>query len=200
MQYPAWPGLQGMPVRGLHTYTAELHAGDIRNGAALSSGVLFVAGDALRYEMQGTGPFAHMVLLARLDSGQAQLVNPAGNTYLEGSFTPQRWMDIGYLLEAFPAVTSPRILASKEELLGREQISGYKVSKIRRTGREILFGEERDFAEFFWLAEESCIPLRHENDRVRTELTMIRREVLDDALFALPPACRKVSSLAELLK
>ena len=196
----AWQGLPGMPVHGLHTYVAKLSTSDMRSGTTLGAGALFVAGDTLRYEMQGTGPLEHMVLLARLDSGQAQLVNPAGNKYLEGSFAPRRWVDIGYLLEAFPAVMSPRVLTSKEELLGREKFSGYKVSKIRRTGREVLFGEEREFTEFFWLAEESCIPLRHENGRIRSDLTEIRRQNLDDSLFALPSAYRKVSSLAELLK
>jgi hypothetical protein len=196
----AWQGFQGAPVQGLRTYVAELRASDLRDGTELSTGALFVAHDNLRYEMRGSGPLEHLILLARLDSGQARLINPAGNKYLEGSFMPQRWMDIGHLLEAFPKAAPPRILSSSEELLGRETISGYKVSKIRRTGREILFGEERDFTEFFWLTEESCIPLRHENDRIRSELAKIREQALDDSLFALPAGCRKVASFADLLK
>jgi hypothetical protein len=195
-----WQGFQGAPVHGLRTYVAELHTTDLHDGTELSTGSLFVAHDKLRYEMQGAGPLEHLILLVRLDSGQALLVNPAGNKYLEGSFTPRRWMDIGYLLEAFPKVAPPRILSSREEALGKEMLFGYKVSKIRRTGREVLFGEERDFTEFFWLTEASCIPLRHENGRVRSELTNIREQALDDSLFALPAACRKVSSFAELLQ
>ena len=197
---PIWQGFPGMPVFGLRMYAAELHTRDIRDGTKLSTGALFVAHAALRYEMRGTGPLEQMILLARLDSGQAQLVNPAGNKYLEGSFAPRRWADIGYLLEAFPKVMPPRILSSKEELVGKEQLSGYKVNKIRRTGREVVFGEEREFTEFFWLAEESFIPLRHERGMVLSEVTNIRQKAFDDSLFALPAECRKVSSFAELLK
>ena len=185
---------------GSRMYVAELHTSDIRDGTKLGTGALFVARDVLRYEMQGTGPLGQMILLARLDSGQAQLVNPAGNKYIEGNFAPRRWVDIGYLLGAFPKVMPPRILSSNEELLGKEEISGYKVGKIRRTGREVMFGEEKDFTEFFWLAEESPIPLRHERGMIVSEMTNIRQKALDDSLFALPAGCRKVASFADLLK
>jgi hypothetical protein len=172
----------------------------MRDGTELNTGMLFVSHGKLRYEMQGSGPLERMILLARLDSGQAWLVNPARNKYLEGSFAPQRWMDIGHLLRAFPKIASPRIISSDEKLLGRETFHGYKASKIRRAGREILFGEERDFTELFWLAEEFCIPLRHEYDMVRSELTNIRENTPADSLFTLPAECRKVSSFAELLQ
>ena len=195
-----WQGFQGSSVHGLRSYTAELRTSDLRDGTELSTGALFVAHDALRYEMRGSGPLEHLVLLARLDTGQALLVNPAGNACLEGNFTPRRWMDIGYLLEAFPKVAHPRIMASNEEALGTESLHGYKVSKIRRTGKAVLFGEKRDFTEYFWLAEESCIPLRHEDDMIRSELTQIREQPLAESLFTFPPACRKLASFAELLQ
>jgi hypothetical protein len=197
---PIWQAFPGIPGFGLHTYAAELHSSDTRNGTKLNTGALFVARNAVRYEMQGTGPLEQMILLARLDSGQAWLVNPAGNKCLEGNFAPRRWADIGYLLEAFPKVMPPRIISSNEETLGKELLSGHKVSKIRRTGREVVFGEERDFTEFFWLAEESCIPLRHERGMVISEVTNIRQQALDASLFAFPSECRKVSSFAELLQ
>ena len=195
-----WQGFQGTPTHGLHTYGAGLRTSDIRDGTELRTGILYISHGRLRYEMQGSGPLEHMILLARLDSGQAWLVNPAGNSYLEGSFAPQRWMDIEYLLAAFPKVTHPRIISANEELLGGEILNGYKVIKVRRTGRAILFGEEREFTEVFWLAEESCIPLRHENNTVRTDLTNIHKKTLEDTLFALPAECRKVSSIVELLQ
>ena len=193
-------GFQGTPVHGLRSYTAELRTSDIRDNAELSTGALFVAHDALRYEMRGTEPLEHMILLARLDSGQALLVNPTGNACLEGNFIPRRWMDIGYLLEAFPKVAHPRIMASNEEALGTEKLHGYTVSKVRRTGTAVLFGEKRDFTEYFWLAEESCIPLRHENDMTRSELTNIREQPLADSLFTFPASCRKVGSFADLVQ
>jgi len=195
-----WQMLQGTPTHGLPTYAAQLRTSDIHNGTELGTGVLFVSHGKLRYEMQGAGPLEQMVLLARLDAGQAWLVNPANNSCIEGSFTPQRWMDIGYLLGAFPKVAHPRVINDKEELLGRETLSGYTVKKLRRTGRKILFGEEKDFTEFFWLAEESCIPLRHEDDMIRSELTDIHKKAIADSLFTLPAECRKVSSFAELLQ
>jgi hypothetical protein len=197
---PVWQSFQGTPTHGLRAYSADLRTNDIRDGTVVCTGALFVAQDALRYEMQGTGPLERMILLARLDSGQAWLVNPANNRYMDGSFAPQRWMDIRYLLEAFPEVAHPRIIAVNEELLGKEILHGYKVSKIRRTGRSVLFGEEKDFTELFWLAEESCIPLRHEDGTARTELTNIREQALAESLFTLPSACRKVSSFVELLQ
>ncbi|MDR0466655.1 MAG: hypothetical protein LBH94_04790 [Deltaproteobacteria bacterium] len=196
----SWKGFQGAPVQGSRAYVAELHTSDLRDGSKLGVGALYVARDNLRYELNGKGPLKHVFLLVRLDSGQARLVNAAGNKYLEGSFTPQRWMDIGHLLGAFPKVASPRIISSNEELLGREELAGYKADKILRTGREVLFGEEREFAEFFWLTDESCIPLRHENGRVRSELANIREKDLDDSLFELPDECRKVASISELLQ
>jgi len=192
--------IQGSPMHGWDSYTAELRAGDMRDGTVLRTGALFVAHGKLRYEMKGTEPLEYMVLLARLDAGQAWLVNPANNNCLEGSFTPQRWMDIGYLLAAFPKVMQPRIIASKEEVLGKEMLSGYKTGKIRRTGRHMLFGEEKDFTETLWLAEEFCIPLRHEDGIASTELTKIRKQAVDASLFTLPAACRKVASFAELLQ
>ena len=140
-----------------------------------------------------------MILLAKLDSGQAQLVNPANNACIEGNFTPRDWIDIGYLLEAFPQVAHPRIIASSEELLGKEMLHGYQVNKFRRTGKAMLFGEEKNFTEYFWLAEESPITLRHENDMVRSELTKIREKTPVDSLVTFPAECRKVSSFAELL-
>jgi len=197
---PPWQGFQGTPVHGLSSYAAELRTSDMRDGAELRSGMLFVAHGKLRYEMQGAGPLERMILLAGLDSGQAWLVNPANNSCLAGSFTPQRWMDIGYLLEAFPKVAHSRIVSSKEELLGKETLLGYKTGKIRRTGRAVLFGEEQDFTEFFWLAEEFCIPLRHEDGMLRSELTRIHKKTVDDSLFTLSAECRKVSSLADLLQ
>ena len=194
-----WHGFQGQPAHGLSTYTAQMRTSDIRDGRELGTGKLFVAHNKLRYEMQGTKPLEQMVLLARLDSGRAWLVNPTGNACLEGSFAPQHWMDIEYLLEAFPGVVRSRIIVSTEEPLGKERHSGYKVSKIRRTGRKVLFGEEKDFTEFFWLAEESSIPLLHEDGMTRTELANIRKEELADSLF-LPTGCRKVPSFADLLQ
>jgi hypothetical protein len=195
-----WQGFQGTPVHGLRAYTAELRTSDIRGGAESASGTLYLAQGALRYEMQGAGPLEHLILLARLDAGQAWLVNPSGGKCLEGSFAPRRWMDIGYLLGAFPKVMLPRIIAHSEELLGTETLLGYKVSKIRRTGREVLFGEERDFTELFWLAEEFCVPLRHENGLIRSDLTKIREQASADSLFTLPAGCRKASSFADLLQ
>lgn len=195
-----WQDFHGTPLHGLRSYAAELRTSDLRDGTESGAGALFVAHNALRYEIREAGSLEHMILLARLDSGQALLVNPANNACLEGNFTPQRWMDIGYLLEAFPKVAHPRIMVSSEERLGTERIHGYKVSKIRRTGKAVLFGEERDFTEYFWLAEESCIPLRHENDTVRSELTKIREQSLDASFVAFPAACRKVGSFAELLQ
>jgi len=195
-----WRGFPGTPIFWSRMYVAELHTRDSRDGAKLGAGALFVSRDVLRYEMRGTGPLEQTILLARLDSGQARLVNPAGNKYIEGNFAPRRWVDIGYLLEAFPKVAPPRILSSNEEVLGKEQLSGYKVSKIRRTGREVMFGEEKDFTELFWLAEESPIPLRHERGMVISEMTNIRQQALDDSLFALPAGCRQVASFADLLK
>jgi hypothetical protein len=197
---PTWQGFQGLPAHGVRAYAAQLRTNDIRDGTELSVGMLFVSHGKLRYEMQGSGPLERMILLARLDSGQAWLVNPSNNTCLEGRFAPQRWMDIGHLLRAFPKIAHPRIIASNEELLGREMIHGYKAGKIRRTGREVVFGEERDFTEFFWLAEEFCIPLRHEYNMIRTELTNIREQASADSLFTLPAECRKVSSFVELLR
>jgi hypothetical protein len=173
---------------------------DLRDGAELGAGLLCVSQGALRYEMHDPGPFGGMILLARLDSGQAWLVNPAGKACLEGAFAPRRWMEIGYLLEAFPKIARPRILASNEEVLGSERIFDYKTVQIRLTGRAVLFGEERDFTELFWLAEEFCIPLRHERDMVRTELTRISKDAPEDSFFTLPADCRKASSLVELLK
>jgi len=79
-------------------------------------------------------------------------------------------------------------------------IFGYKTGKVRRTGKHILFGEEKDFTEVFWLADEVCLPMRHEDGTVRTELTKIRQQTLDDALFAPTAECRKVASFAELLQ
>ena len=196
---PVWQSFQGTPVHGLSAYAAVLRTSDMRDGTELRTDMLFVAHGKLRYEMKGSGPFEQMVLLAGLDSGQTWLVNPANNRCIEGHFAPQRWMDIGYLLETFPKVMRPRVISSKEELLGKEMLSGYKTGKIRRTGRAILFGEEKNFTEFFWLAEEFCIPLRHEDGMVRTELTNIHKKAIDDSLFTPPAACRKVSSLAELL-
>ena len=195
-----WQGFQGAPDRGLPAYTAQLRTSDIHNGAELGTGTLFVAHGKLRYEMKGSGPLDQMLLIARLDSGQAWLINPSGTRCLEGGFAPQRWMTVEYLLEAFPKVSRPRIVAVNEETLGAETLSGHKVSKIRRTGRAAMFGEENSFTEFFWLAEESCIPLRHENDMTRTELANIHRQDLADSLFTLPAECRKVSSLVELLQ
>jgi len=192
--------LQGSPVHGWDSYAAELRAGDMRGGTELKTGELFVAHGTLRYEMKGPGPLERMILLARLDAGQAWLVNPANNSCLEGNFSPQRWMDISYLLAAFPRVMQPRIISSQEEALGKEILSGYKARKIRRTGRHMLFGEEKDFTEVFWLAEEFCIPLRHEDGTVRTELTQIRKQAVDDSLLTLPASCRKVASFAELLQ
>ena len=93
-----------------------------------------------------------------------------------------------------------QLISDTEEMAGKELLFGYKVSKMRRTGREILFGEEREFSEFFWLAEESCIPLRHEDDMIRTEMTNIQQHAVADALFMLPADYRKVSSLAALLQ
>ena len=199
-EHPVWQGFQGTPAQGLRAYTAQLRMHDLRDGTELSTGMLFVAHGKLRYEMNGTGPLGRLILLARLDSGQAWLVNPANNSCLEGSFAPRRWMDIGYLLEAFPKIAHFGIVASSEELLGRERLSDYKTVKIRRTGRAVLLGKEKDFTELFWLAEEFCIPLRHERDMVRTELTKIRENSTADSLFTLPDACRKVASFAELLK
>jgi len=192
--------IRGSPMHGWSNYAAELRSGDMRGGTELKTGALFVAHDKVRYEMKGSGPLEQMILLARLDAGQAWLVNPANNSCLEGSFTPQRWMDIGYLLAAFPHVMHPRIISSREEDLGKETLSGYKTDKFRRTGRHMLFGEERNFTEVFWLAEEFCIPLRHEDGTVRTELTNIRKQAVDDSLFTLPAACRKVASFVELLQ
>jgi len=196
---PVWQGFHGSPPSGLSTYAAELRTSDVRDGAELRRDALFLAHHKVRYEMKGSTPLEQMILLARLDSGQAWLVNPANNRCLEGSFSPQRWMDIGYLLGAFPGVVRPRILSHSEEILGQETLSGYKASKVRRKGREVLFGEEREFTELFWLAEESCIPLRHEDDTVRSELTNIRAGALADSLFAIPAECRKVSSFTGLL-
>lgn len=196
----SWQGFQGTPAHGLRSYTAELRRSEIGNGRELDISRLFVARDTLRYEMHDSGPFANMILLARLDSGQARLVNPVGNRCLEGHFTPQRWMDIAYLLKAFPKVAHPRIIAHKEEPLGTENLHGYKVSTIRRTGRESLFGETRDFTESFWLAEEFAIPLRHEDGTVRSELTNIREGALADSLFTPPAECRNVTSFTELLQ
>ena len=195
-----WQGFQGTPVHGLRSYVAELRTSDLRDGTELSTGAIFAARNTLRYEMRGTGPLEHMILIARLDSGQALLVNPANNACLEGTFTPRHWVDIDYLLEAFPKVAHPRVISSREELLGAERLHGYKVSKIRRTGKAVLFGEKRDFAEYFWLAEESCIPLRHENDMVRSELSNIREQALADSLFTFPAACRKLASFTELVQ
>ena len=197
--HPVWQGFQGTPEQG-RTYTAQLRMNDLRDGTELDAGMLFVSHGKLRYELNGSGPLGRMILLARLDSGQAWLVNPAGNSCLEGSFAPLRWMDIGYLLEAFPKIAHLRIISSSEELLGREKLSDYKTVKIRRAGRAVLFGEEKDFTELFWLADEFCIPLRHERDMVRTELTNIRENSTADSLFTLPAECRKVASFAELLK
>ncbi|MDR2694854.1 MAG: hypothetical protein LBC79_00540 [Deltaproteobacteria bacterium] len=195
-----WQGFEGTPAHGLRSYAAELRVSDIRDGTESVSGTLYIAQGRLRYEMQGAGPFEHMILLARLDAGQAWLVNPSGSRCLEGSFTPRRWMDIGYLLGGFPKVMLPRIIAHNEELLGTETLLGYKVSKIRRTGRAVQFGEERDFTEFFWLAEELCIPLRHENGMIRSDLTKLREQASADSLFTPPAECRKVSSFADLLQ
>jgi hypothetical protein len=197
---PVWQGFQGAPVQGLHAYAAQVRTSDTRGGdTAPETGALFVAQGRLRYEMQGSGPLERLILLARLDTGQAWLVNPTGNRYMEGRFAPRRWTDIGYLLEAFPKVAHSRVLAHNEEVLGKETLDGYMTVKIRRTGREVLFGEERDFTELFWLAEEFCIPLRHENGMVRSELTQIREQALADSLFTLPAECRKVFSFADLL-
>ena len=195
-----WHGFQGTPTHGVGSYAAELRTSDMRDGTALRTGRLFVARGKLRYEMQGAGPLEQMILLARLDEGRAWLVNPANNRCLEGNFAPQRWMDIGHLLRAFPKVMQARIISSKEELLGKEMLSGYRAGKIRRTGSHMLFGEEREFTEFFWLAEEFCIPLRHEDGMLRTELAQIHKKDIDDSLFTLPAECRKVSSFADLLK
>jgi hypothetical protein len=195
-----WQGFQGTPVHGVRAYTAELRTSDIRGGAEPSTGALFVSQDKLRYEMKGAGPLEQLILLARLDAGQAWLISPSGNKCLEGSFAPRRWMDIGYLLGAFPKAMLPRVIAHNEELLGKETLFGYKVSKIRRTGKQILFGEEKDFTELFWLAEGFCVPLRHETNTVRSELTNIREQAFADSLFTLPAECRKVSSFADLLK
>jgi hypothetical protein len=197
---PDWLGFQGAPAQGLRAYTAEVRTSDIHGDAEPDTGALFVSHDKLRYEMQGSGPIEQLVLLARLDSGQAWLVNPSGNRCMEGSFAPQRWMDIGYLLGAFPQVARSRVLAHKEEVLGKETLDGYKSVKIRRTGREVLFGEERDFTEIFWLAEEFCIPLRHEHGTARSELTNIHEQTLADSLFTPPAECRKVSSFVDLLQ
>ena len=195
-----WQGFQGTPVHGLRTFTAELRTSDIRGGAEPGTGALFVSQGVLRYEMKGAGPLEHLILLARLDAGQAWLVNPSGNKCLEGSFAPRRWMDIGYLLGAFPKAMLPRIIAHNEELLGKETLFGYKVNKIRRTGKQVLFGEESDFTELFWLAEELCVPLRHENGSIRTELANIREQALAASLFTPPAECRKVSSFVQLLQ
>ena len=197
---PVWQGFQGAPAHGTRAYVAHMRTSDIRGDTEPGTGTLFVAQGRLRYEMQGSGPLEQLVLHARLDSGQAWLVNPAGKKCMEGSFTPQRWVDIGYLLGAFPRVAHPRILTHKEEVLGKDMLHGYKAVTIRRTGREVLFGEERDFTELFWLAEEFGIPLRHENGTVRSELTQIREQALDDSLFALPAECRKVASFTDLLR
>jgi hypothetical protein len=197
---PVWQDFQGAPTHGLREYAAHVHISDIRGDAEPGTGALFVSQGKLRYEIHGSGPLEQLILLARLDSGQAWLVNPAGNACMEGSFTPQRWMDIGHLLGAFPGVAHPRVLAHTEEVLGKEMLDGYETVKIRRTGREVLFGKERDFSELFWLAEESCIPLRHENGTVRSELTKIREQALAASLFTLPEKCRKVSSFAGLLQ
>jgi len=199
-EHPLWQGFQGTPAQGLRAYTAQLRMHDLRDGTELSTGMLFVAHGKLRYEMNGTGPLGRLILLARLDSGQAWLVNPANNSCLEGRFAPQRWMDIGYLLQAFPKIAHFEIISSNEELLGRERLSDYKTVKIRRAGRAVLFGEERDFTELFWLAEEFCIPLRHERDMVRFELMKIRENSVADSLFTLPAECRQVASFVELLK
>jgi hypothetical protein len=195
-----WQGFEGTPMCGAGSYAAELRVGDMRDGTALRTDRLFVVRGKLRYEMQGAGPLGQMILLARLEEGRAWLVNPANNGCLEGSFAPQRWMDIGHLLGAFPKVAHARIISNEEELLGKEMFSGYRVVKIRRTGRHMLFGEERDFTEFFWLAEEFCIPLLHEDGMVRTELAQIHKKDIDDSLFTLPAECRKVSSFVDLLK
>jgi len=197
---PGWQGFQGAPAHGLRAYAAQVRTSYIRGDTEPGAGTLFVAQDRLRYEMQGSGPLEQLILLARLDSGQALLVNPSGNKCMEGSFSPQRWMDIGHLLGAFPKVARPRILTHNEEVLGKETLYGYKAVTIRRTGREVLFGEERDFTELFWLAEEFCIPLRHEDGTVRSELVQIREHAPDDALFAFPAECRKVLSFTELLQ
>ena len=198
--HPVWQGFQGTPMQGLRAYTAQLRLNDLRDGTELGTGMLFVAHGKLRYEMNGSGPLDQMVLLAQLDSGYAWLINPANNRCLEGSFAPRRWMDIGYLLEAFPKITHFGIISSSEELLGREKLYDYKTVKVRRTGRVALFGEERDFSELFWLAEEFCIPMRHERDMIRAELTNIRVTASADSLFTLPAESRKVASFAELLK
>ena len=195
---PVWQGFQGTPA-AVRAYTAEVRTSDIHGDTAPGTGALFVAQNKLRYEIHGGGPLEHLILLARLDSGQAWLVNPVNNMCMEGSFAPQRWMHIGYLLAAFPRIAHSRLLAYTEEILGNEMLAGYKTVKIRRTGREVLFGEERDFSELFWLAEGFCIPLRHENGTVRSELTMIREQTLADSLFTLPAECRKVVSFADLL-
>jgi len=106
-------------VHGFGSYTAELGTSDMHNGTVLRTGGLFVSHGKLRYEMKGEGPLEHMILLAKLDAGQAWLMNPANNACLEGSFTPQRWMDIEYLLTAFPKVMHPRIVSSNDEVLGK---------------------------------------------------------------------------------
>jgi hypothetical protein len=197
---PGWQGFQGAPAHGLRAYAAQVRTSDIRGDTEPDTGMLFVSQGRLRYEMQGSGPLEQLILLARLDSGQAWLVNPSGNRCMEGSFTPQRWMDIGYLLGAFPKVAHSRILTHNEEVLGKEVLYGYKAVKIRRTGREILFGEEGDYTELFWLAEEFCIPLRHENGTVRSELMQISEHAPDDSIFVFPAECRKVVSFTDLLQ
>lgn len=193
-------GFQGPPVHGLHSYSGEMRQSDLRGGAAAGTAKVFAANGRLRYEMRGSGPLEQLVLLAELGSGKARLLNPARGRYLEGSFTPQHWVYLEYLMEAFPQVMRPRLISHTEERLGTENVAGYATEKIRSIRRESMLDKERVVTRLFWPAEEFCLPLRQEEGAIRRDFTNITIGPLAPSLFEIPPEYRKAVDFIELLK
>jgi hypothetical protein len=192
-------GFQGSPLHGMKSYAGEMRQSAIE-GDAFDTARVIVSGSRLRYDLRGDGPPERLVLLADLDSGRIRLLNPANRSYLEGSFAPQRWIYLEYLMESLPTVMRPTIVARTEETLGSEEVSGHSARKIRVAGREELLGEERAVTRTFWVSEQFCLPLRQEEGSMRREFTGITSAPVEDALFALPAGYRKAADFAELMK
>ena len=198
-KHPDWQGFQGTPVHGAPAWQAEVRTSNIRSGAAQGAGKLFVEGRNLRYEENNNSPFGRLVLLARLDSGKAWLLNPANMACLESSFNPQHWVELAHIFESFPQLAVIRRTVKSEELLGAENLGDYKVNKLQRLLEENAFGETRTQMQTLWLAEEFCVPLRIETGETRQELVQISTGPLAATLFALPSTVKMVSGIDELV-
>ncbi len=195
-----WPGFAGSPLHGETSYSGEMRQSDLKGNPEEQPAKVFVSNSRLRYEINGSGPFEKLVLLADVSSGKSRLLNTANRKYLEGSFAPQRWVYLEYMLESFPKVMHARQLSHAEEKLGSETVAGRKAERIRSVSRESLMGKERTVTRIFLLSEDFSVPLRQEDGTMRREFTNIHAGPLADTLFTLPAGWTKAPDFAQLLR